>query len=316
MKILVTGGAGFIGSNLCDCLLELKNEVICIDNLNDYYSPEQKEKNIKHNLNNKNFEFCERDIEDKEALAKIFQENKFDVVVHLAARAGVRPSLENPEIYFNTNVRGTLNILELCRENKIKMIFASSSSVYGNNKIPFSEDDATEEQLSPYGTTKKMGERLCEMYSKLYDMNIICLRFFTVYGPRGRPDMAPYIFTKNIVEGKKINVFGDGTSKRDYTFISDIVDGIISAINKDLKFEIINLGDSSPITLKDFIGLIEKITGKKAIIEHLPEQKGDMKATYAKIDKAKDLLDYKPKVSIEEGMKKFVGWYKNEKTKK
>jgi len=315
MKILVTGGAGFIGSNLCDRLLELGNKVVCVDNLNDYYSPKRKEKNISHNLKNKYFEFHKLDIEDKKSLEEIFKDNKFDVVVHIAARAGVRPSLENPDIYFNTNVKGTLNILEICRKDKIKIIFASSSSVYGNNNIPFSEDDATEEQLSPYGTTKKIGERLCEMYSKLYDMKIICLRFFTVYGPRGRPDMAPYIFTKKILEEKKINVFGDGTSKRDYTFVSDIVDGIISAIKKDLKFEIINLGDSNPILLKEFISVIEKTIGKKAIIENIPEQKGDMKATYAKIDKAKELLNYKPKVNIEEGIKIFVGWYENEKIK-
>jgi len=313
MKILVTGGAGFIGSNLCDRLLGLGHKVICIDNLNDYYSPKRKEKNIEHNLNNKNFEFHKTDIEDKDSLKRIFENNKIDIVVHIAARAGVRPSLENPDIYFKTNVIGTLNVLELCRQFNIKMVFASSSSIYGNNKIPFSENEPAEEQISPYGTTKRIGERLCEMYSNLYNLNIICLRFFTVYGPRGRPDMAPYIFTKNILEGKKIGIFGDGSSQRDYTFIEDITDGIVSAMKKDIKFEIINLGDSKPVLLKDFIALIEKITGRKAIIENLPEQKGDMKATYADISKAKELLGYEPKVSIEEGMKKFIEWYKNEK---
>lgn len=311
MNCLITGGAGFVGSNLSDCLLELGHNVITIDNLNDYYSPKTKKRNIEHSLKNENFKFYKVNIEDKESLKKIFENKKIDIIIHLAARAGVRPSFINPEQYFNTNVIGTLNVLELCKEFKVKLIFGSSSSVYGKDKIPFSEDDFCEEQLSPYGTTKRIAERLCEMYSKLYGIDVVILRFFTVYGPRGRPDMAPYIFVKNILEGKKIKMFGSGDSKRDYTYVGDIIDGIVAAMNKGFKFEIINLGDSKPVLLNEFIALIEKITGKKAIIEQVEEQKGDIKATWADISKAKKLLNYEPKVSIEKGMKRFVAWYNN-----
>ena len=311
MNCLITGGAGFVGSNLSDCLLELGHNVITIDNLNDYYSPKTKKRNKENNLKNENFKFYKVNIEDKESLKKIFENKKIDIIIHLAARAGVRPSFINPEQYFNTNVIGTLNVLELCKEFKVKLIFGSSSSVYGKDKIPFSEDDFCEEQLSPYGTTKRIAERLCEMYSKLYGIDVVILRFFTVYGPRGRPDMAPYIFVKNILEGKKIKMFGSGDSKRDYTYVDDVIEGIVAAMNKGFKFEIINLGDSKPVLLKDFIALIEKITGKKAIIEQVEEQKGDIKATWADISKAKKLLNYEPKVSIEKGMKRFVAWYNN-----
>ncbi len=309
MNCLITGGAGFVGSNLSDRLLKLDHNVIIVDNLNDYYSPGVKKRNIEHSLKNENFKFYKVDIEDKEKLKKVFK--NIDVVIHLAARAGVRPSFINPELYFNTNIIGTLNVLELCREFKIKLIFGSSSSVYGNDRIPFSEDDFCEEQLSPYGTTKRIAERLCEMYSNLYGVNVIVLRFFTIYGPRGRPDMAPYIFVKNILEGEKIKMFGSGDSKRDYTYVGDVIEGIVAAMNKDFKFKIINLGDSKPVLLKDFITLIERVTGKKAIIEQVEEQKGDIKATFADISKAKKLLNYEPKVSIEEGMKRFVSWYNN-----
>ena len=311
MNCLITGGAGFVGSNLSDRLLKLGHNVITVDNLNDYYSPIVKKRNIEHNLKNENFKFYKVDIEDKESLKKIFENKKIDIIIHLAARAGVRPSFINPELYFNTNVIGTLNVLELCREFKVKLIFGSSSSVYGNDKIPFSEDDFCEEQLSPYGTTKRIAERLCEMYSKLYGIDVVILRFFTVYGPRGRPDMAPYIFVKNILEGKKIKMFGSGDSKRDYTYVGDVIERIVAAMNKGFKFEIINLGDSKPVLLKEFIALIEKVTGKKAIIEQVEEQKGDIKATWADISKAKKLLNYEPKVSVEEGMKRFVAWYNN-----
>ena len=311
MQVLVTGGAGFIGSNLSERLLRLNHKVICVDNLNDYYSVKRKEDNIKESLKNNNYKFYKTDIEDKDNLKKIFENNKIDVVIHLAARAGVRASFENPEVYFKTNVIGTINILELCRYLKIKLIFSSSSSVYGNDKIPFSENDFCEEQLSFYGATKRIAERLCEQYSKIHGMKTICLRFFTVYGPRGRPDMAPYIFTKNILEGKEIKMFGKGDSKRDYTYVEDIVDGIIAAIKLDVNFEIINLGDSKPIVLRDFIEIIEKNTGKKAKIKQVKEQKGDINATLADISKAKKLLGYEPKVNVEEGIKRFVGWYNN-----
>ncbi|MEM2138717.1 MAG: NAD-dependent epimerase/dehydratase family protein, partial [Candidatus Woesearchaeota archaeon] len=221
--ILITGGAGFIGSHVTDYLLDKKKKIICVDDFNDYYDPEIKRKNIFHNLKNKNYILIKADIRNFEKIKEVFENYKPNKIIHLAARAGVRPSLENPFIYEETNVKGTLNLLELSRLFKVKnFVFASSSSVYGGNKkIPFSENDFTDNAISPYAATKKAGEVLCYTYSHLYNLNVSCLRFFTVYGPRGRPDMAPYLFTKNIIEGKPIKMFGDGTSKRDYTYISD-----------------------------------------------------------------------------------------------
>ena len=310
--ILVTGGAGFIGSYVCDRLLERGYGVICIDNLNLYYSSERKIKNIEHNFGNINFKFFVMDIKNKDNIEQIFQKNKIHKIIHLAARAGVRPSIEKPLLYGDTNVGGTLNLLELARKYNVKnFVFASSSSVYGKNKkIPFSEEDNVDFPISPYAASKKACELFCYTYSHLYGLNVTCLRFFTVYGPRGRPDMAPFLFTKLISEGKSIKMFGDGNTKRDYTYISDVVDGIISALNKNLRFEIINLGNNKPVSLKEFISIIEKVLGKKAKIkkEKIPE--GDVPLTFADIEKAKKLLDYNPKVSIEEGMKKFIEWYK------
>lgn len=313
MIILVTGGAGFIGSHLCERLLKDGKEVIAVDDFNDFYDPKRKEKNIMGCLKNKRFKIYKSDIRNKEEIKKIFEKNKIDIIVHLAARAGVRPSMENPLLYIDVNVNGTLAILELAREFGVKkFVFASSSSVYGGNeKTPFSEDDPINNPLSPYAITKIAGEQLCGIYSRLYGINIVCLRFFTVYGPRGRPDMAPYKFTNLIMQDKEIEVYGDGSSKRDYTFISDIIDGIAAAIEKELKFEVINLGDSNPVELKYLISLIEQNTGKKAKIKFMPEQKGDVPITYADVSKAKRLLGYKPKVKIEEGIKKLAEWYKN-----
>ena len=313
MVIFITGGAGFIGSHLCERLLKDGKEVIAVDDFNDFYDPERKKKNIRDFLKNKKFKVYKEDIRDKDRIKKIFENNKIEVIVHLAARAGIRPSMENPLLYIDVNVNGTLAMLELAKEFNIKkFIFASSSSVYGSNeKIPFSEDDAINNPLSPYAITKIAGEQLCRIYSKLYGIDIICLRFFTVYGPRGRPDMAPYKFTNLIMKNKEIEVYGDGSSKRDYTFISDIIDGVAAAIEKELKFEVINLGDSNPVELKYLIKLIEKNTGKKAKIKLMPEQKGDVPITYADISKAKRLLGYTPKVKIEEGVKRLVEWHKN-----
>ena len=310
--ILVTGGAGFIGSHVCDALLEKEKKVVCLDNFNDYYDPEKKKKNIEHNLKKKNFSVEKVDITNFDDLKKVFQKYKIDKMIHLAARAGVRPSIEQPRLYFKVNIQGTLNLLELCKEFNIKtFIFGSSSSVYGNNKkIPFSESDITENQISPYASSKKAGEQLCRMYSKFYDINITCLRFFTVYGPRGRPDMAPYKFTKLIYKDKPITMYGDGTSKRDYTFIADIVSGILSATEKQFKFEIINLGNSDPIQLKEFIEIIESILEKKAVINQKEMPPGDVDITYADISKAKKLLNYDPSTDIKTGMKKFIKWYK------
>ena len=312
--ILVTGGAGFIGSHVCDRLLNLNNKVVCVDNFNDYYSPYVKENNIKHNLSNPNFVLEKIDITDKDALSKVFLEHKIDKIVHLAARAGVRPSLIDPELYYNVNVKGTVNILECARLNNVKtIVFGSSSSVYGNNKkFPFSETDDTNNQISPYASTKKIGELICKNYSYQYNMNITCLRFFTVYGPRGRPDMAPYKFTKLIYNDEEIQMYGDGSSKRDYTYVEDIVRGIVASLDKEFRFEIINLGNSNPIFLKDFIKIIELALNKKAKIIKKPMPKGDVNLTYADISKAKDLLGYDPKTPIKQGIKKLVDWFINQ----
>lgn len=313
--ILVTGGAGFIGSHTCDKLLSQGYKVICVDNLNTYYDPKVKKRNISHNLKNKNFKFFKVDIAHYNNLAKIFAKNKIDKVVHIAARAGVRPSIENPHIYESVNIKGTLNLLDLSTKFHIEnFVFASSSSVYGvNHKVPFSETDVVDDQVSPYAVTKRSGELFCHTYHKLYGLNVTALRFFTVYGPRGRPDMAPYKFSARIDKGLTIQMYGDGSSARDYTYIGDIVEGVVAAVKKPLGYEIINLGNSTPIKLKKFIATIEKVVGKKAIIEQQEIPLGDVPVTYANINKAKKLLGYNPKVSLEDGMKKFFEWYKDVK---
>jgi UDP-glucuronate 4-epimerase len=312
MKILVTGGAGFIGSNLIRHILtNTDHTVICVDNFNDYYSPAIKESNIAPFIGKPRFALYRADIVDYKTLKEIFDVEKIDKVCHLAARAGVRPSIEDPFIYQKANIQGTLNLLDLSREYKIKnFVFASSSSVYGNQKkVPFSEKDPVNQPISPYAATKKSTEMLAHTYHHLYDIPITALRFFTVYGTSGRPDMAPYKFTKWINEGIPVTKFGDGTTKRDYTYIDDIVPGILSALVKNLPFEIINLGNNKPVQLNYFIKLIENLVGKKAIIRKLPMQPGDVDITYADITKAQRLLDYNPVTTIEEGMEKFVNWY-------
>ena len=312
-QILVTGGAGFIGSHLVDRLLNMGKKVICIDNFDPFYEPRIKKKNIEHNLENMNFTLINEDIRNKKKLEEIFEMHSIDKIVHLAARAGVRPSIRDPLLYEDVNIKGTLNLLELCKKYQIKnFIFGSSSSVYGiNSKIPFSERDPINFPISPYATSKRACELFCFTYSHLYDLPITCLRFFTVYGPRQRPEMAIHKFTRLISQGKTIEMYGNGTSKRDYTYIDDIIIGIISALNKKFDFEIINLGNSETVELKYLISLIEKNLKKKAKIKQLPEQLGDVPITYADITKAKKLLNYKPKVKIEEGIEKFVRWYKD-----
>jgi UDP-glucuronate 4-epimerase len=312
MKILVTGCAGFIGSHVSEALLKRGDFVIGVDNLNDYYDVKFKKENLEILKKHPGFTFYKEDICNYNAMKKIFDKQIPDKVVHLAARAGVRPSIENPFIYEEVNVKGTLNLLELAKERKVKsFVSASSSSVYGNQKkVPFSETDNVDTPISPYAATKKAGELLCHTYHHLFNMKITCLRFFTVYGPRGRPDMAPYMFVRNMMAGAPIKKFGDGKSRRDYTFISDIVKGVIAAVDKELEFEIINLGNNKPVDLNKFISLVENLTGKKAIIKNLPMQPGDVDVTYADIRKANKLLGYKPSVSFEEGMKQFVEWYK------
>ena len=312
MNYFVTGGAGFIGSNLVDVLLAEGHSITVLDNFDDFYPLKIKIKNIEQARKNKNYVLVEGDIRDKNILREIFTNNKVDMVIHLAAKAGVRPSIDYPEVYYDVNLIGTLNLLEVMMEYGCKkMIFASSSSIYGNNKIvPFSEDDRVDNPISPYAATKKAGELLCYTYHNLYNFDIFCLRFFTVYGPRQRPDLAIYKFTKLISGGEPIQAFGDGNTCRDYTYIDDIVQGISSAIFNLNGFEIINLGDSRTISLKKMIKTLETEIGKKAKIEFLPEQLGDVKQTYANIDKAKRILNYNPQFLFEEGIKEFVKWYK------
>jgi UDP-glucuronate 4-epimerase len=307
-KILVTGNAGFIGSNLTERLLKLGDEVVGIDNFNDYYDPKRKEKNIEEFKIDPNFTQEHADILDKEKLKLIFSQNRPEIIIHLAARAGVRPSLKNPKLYYQVNVMGTKNLLDLAKKHKVKQfILASSSSVYGNQaKIPFSETDKLAKPLSPYAQTKLEAETLC----KQDNFPVTVLRFFTVYGPKGRPDMAPYLFTKRILEGKTITRFGDGFSSRDYTYIDDIVNGIIAAVNRPLTYEIINLGNNQPIKLNDFISVVEKITGEKAKIIEKPRHPADVRQTYADIAKAKKLLNWQPKTDLKTGMEKFIAWFK------
>lgn len=309
--ILVTGGAGFIGSSLVDSLLRNGEQVIAVDNMNDYYSPEVKRENIFWALAQKNYKFYRVDIENSDDLAKVFDENKIDTIVHLAARAGVRPSIENPLDYVKTNVLGTTHILELMKKHKVKnMIFASSSSVYGNcSASMFSEDLKISEPISPYAATKSACEQLCYTYSHLYDMKIICLRFFTVFGPRQRPDLAINKFTSLIMNNESIPMFGDGTTCRDYTYIDDIVAGIKAAIKyRETNYEIINLGGGAPVTLYDMIHTIEDVLGKKAKIQQYPMQPGDVNKTISDCRKAEKLLNYHPQTTFREGIKKFIDW--------
>jgi len=313
---LITGGAGFIGSTLADFLLAKNNKVIVVDNFCDFYDPKIKEKNVKSNLNNINYKLYRIDIRDKEKLAFIFNENDIDCVIHLAAMAGVRPSIENPILYQEVNCVGTQNILELMKEFNIKnLVMASSSSVYGNTKeVPFSEEMIVDFAISPYAATKKANEVMTHVYHKLFDFNVIMLRFFTVFGPRQRPDLAINKFTRLMLNNEEIPMFGDGTTSRDYTYIDDIVDGIYKSINyvenNNNVYEIINLGNSSPVSLKEMIKVIGEVLGVEPKIKQLPMQPGDVDRTYANISKAQKLLGYNPITSFEEGIKKFVEWYK------
>ena len=313
-NILITGGAGFIGSHLVEKLVRKKsNRVVVVDNFNDFYSPDTKRNNIKNVASEDNFKLFETDICDTGELRKAFEFKIPDVIVHLAARAGVRPSLNQPKLYAQTNYEGTLNLLELANEFGVKkFVFGSSSSVYGANAtIPFNENAVVQKPISPYAATKAAGEMLCYTYSHLYEMQIVCLRFFTVYGARQRPDLAIHKFAKLISEESPIPVYGDGKSKRDYTYIDDILDGILKAMDYDeTPFEVFNLGESRTIELTELIEQLEKSLGKKAEINRLPLQPGDMLETYADISKAKEMLSYNPTTSFEEGIENFVNWFK------
>lgn len=317
MNILVTGGAGFIGSHLCEKLIDLDQKVICIDNFNDFYNPEIKENNIINIVNNNNFKLYREDICNFSKIDKIFSCSKIDIVIHLAARAGVRPSISLPHLYEKTNISGTINILECCKKYGVKkLIFASSSSVYGGNKeIPFSENDRVDCPVSPYAATKKAGELLCYTYHHLYRLSVFCFRFFTVYGPRQRPEMAIHKFTRHIFKNKPIEIFGDGTSSRDYTYIGDTIAALADSLDKISGYEIINLGNSKPIKLLDLVNLIEKAIGKKALLRYEDTQPGDVFTTYADIRKAKKMIKYQPKTSIEKGLEKFITWYSRTRKK-
>lgn len=309
LKYLVTGGVGFIGFHTAKKLKELGNQVVVIDNFSDYY--DVKLKNHRAKLL-KGIKIYNVDIADFDAVDKIFKKEKFDRVCHLAAQAGVRYSMINPHIYIRTNIQGTLNILECAKKYGIKdVVLASSSSVYGKNKkIPFSEDDKVDTPVSLYAQTKRSNELLGFTYHHLAGMNITCLRFFNVYGPHIRPDMAPWLFTKNILADKPINVFNYGKMKRDFTYVADIVDGIVKALEKPMGYQIINLGNNKPVELTYVITLIEKNLGKTAKKNMLPMQPGDVENTWADISKAKKLLGWQPTTSIEDGMAEFIKWYK------
>jgi len=310
--ILVTGAGGFIGSHLVDRLLADGYDVVGLDNFDNFYDPAIKRRNLRNALNNKHFRLMEGDIRDTETIQRAGEGS--DAVVHLAARAGVRPSIRDPLLYEDVNIRGTLNILDMCRKNGVsRLLFGSSSSVYGiNSKVPFAEDDPVGCPISPYAASKRAAELMCFTYYHLYGFSITCLRFFTVYGPRQRPEMAIHKFTRCIDQGREITLFGDGTSARDYTYVDDIIDGVVAALDQPAGFEIINLGGSQTTRLRELVSLIEDALGKKADIKWLPDQPGDVPITYADISKAKRLLGYSPKVPVTEGVPRFVEWYKKQ----
>jgi UDP-glucuronate 4-epimerase len=309
MKALITGAAGFIGSHLCERLLADDWAVVGVDNFDDFYDSQIKRRNISDCLKNEKFQLVEADIRDSAAMDKAAGRD-VQIIVHLAAMAGVRPSIARPLLYADVNVNGTVVLLDLAKKRRIdKFIFSSSSSVYGNNeKVPFSEDDNVDFPISPYAATKKAGELICHTYHHLYDISVTCLRFFTVYGPRQRPDLAIHKFARLIEQNKPIPVYGDGTMMRDYTYIDDIVNGIVAAMSKCNSFNIYNLGESQPITVNDLIAEIEKALGKKAIRQSLPMQPGDVERTFADITKSVKELGYNPKTPIQAGLAGFVAW--------
>jgi UDP-glucuronate 4-epimerase len=309
MKVLVTGAAGFIGSHLCERLLGNGRTVVGVDNFDEFYDPDIKRQNISNCLKDRNFQLNEADIRDRDAMDRIVAAGA-DVIVHLAARAGVRPSIAEPVLYADVNINGTMVLLEAAKKYKMnKFIFASSSSVYGNNKkVPFSEEDNVDFPISPYAATKKAGELICHTYHHLCDMSIICLRFFTVYGPRQRPDLAIHKFARLIEDGQPIPVFGDGSMMRDFTFIDDIIDGTVAAIDHCDGFHLYNLGESQPIAVNDLIAEIEEALGKKAVKEYCPPQPGDVERTYADVTKAMKDLGYQPSTPIQTGLAKFATW--------
>jgi len=310
MRVLVTGGAGFIGSHLVEKLLASGHEVVILDDFNDFYDPQTKHGNIAGLA--RDVTVYHVDLRDSESVHNLFHREKVDAIAHLAARAGVRPSIQQPRLYYDTNVTGTLHLLEAARVTGVeRFVFASSSSVYGASKrIPFSEDEHLTQTLSPYAATKIAGEFLCSTYSHLYNLRVVALRYFTVYGPRQRPDLAIHQFTRRIYAGQPIDQFGDGSTRRDYTYIDDVIQGTMAALQYEGSlFDVFNLGENDTIQLKDLIAAIENALGKKAKINQLPEQPGDMPLTCADISKARKLLDYKPTTRLSDGLPRFIEWF-------
>ena len=315
MNVLVTGGAGFIGSHLVDRRLVRGDRVVVLDDFNDFYDPRLKRLNVAAHLRSPGFRLVEGDIRDRPLVFRLFAEEKFDAVVHLAARAGVRPSLALPVLYEEVNVVGTLHLLEAAVANGApRFVFASSSSVYGvNSKLPFSEDDPIERPISPYATTKRAGELHVYTAHHLHGLAATCLRFFTVYGPRQRPEMAIAKFIRSIDTGTPIPFYGDGGSRRDYTYIDDIADGVEAALSVPSGFEIVNLGGAHPVTLSQLVTAIEKAVGKPAIFDRQQNQPGDVPVTFASVEKAAKLLHFRARVPLEEGLRRSVEWYREQK---
>ncbi len=311
---LVTGGAGFIGSHLLDHLLNRGARVLCLDDFNDFYDPLLKRRNIETHRRNDAFQLVEGDIRDADLLARIFSDHPIRKIVHLAARAGVRPSLDQPFLYEDVNVRGTMNLLEMARQHKVEQfVFASSSSVYGGNTdVPFRETDRIHRTVSPYAATKYAGELMCYTYHHLYGIPTTCLRFFTVYGPRQRPEMAIHKFARLIYDNKPIPFFGDGSTARDYTYIDDIIQGVVAAIDHPLPFEVFNLGESSCVKLSELVDLLGEISGRKVELRRMPAQPGDVEITYADIGKANKLLGYEPRTTIKAGLSRFIEWFEKQ----
>ncbi len=312
-RIVVTGGAGFIGSHLCEALLARGHEVVALDNLDDFYDPAVKRANLAQALSSERFTFVEGDIRDREAVERVLSGN-VEAVVHLAARAGVRPSIADPVLYEQVNVHGTTVLLEACRRRGVRrFVFGSSSSVYGNNrKVPFSESDPVDHPISPYAATKRAGELLCHTYHHLFGMDVTCVRLFTVYGPRQRPDLAIHKFARLMEAGRPVPVFGDGSMRRDFTYIDDIVDGLCRALERCAGYHLYNLGESQPVSVMELVAGLEKALGRKAVIEHHPQPPGDVDQTYADVTLARRELGYEPKTDLADGLARFVAWLRSQ----
>lgn len=313
MELLVTGGAGFIGSTLCQRLLDRGDHVVAFDNFNEFYDPSLKEKNVAPMLGSSKFELIRGDLRDRNSITRCVRGRRFDAVVHLAAMAGVRPSVKDPALYNDVNCLGTIHVLEALRDRpETRFVFGSSSSVYGaNTKVPFAEDDPLEHMISPYAASKRSGEQYASCYHALFGIPVACLRFFTVYGPRQRPEMAIAKFASLIERGEELPLYGDGTTRRDYTYVDDILDGILRAIERCNGYEVYNLGESRTVELRELVDLLAKEIGRPAKVKFLPPEPGDVPVTYADIRKARERLGYDPQVPIEEGIRRYVEWRRN-----